>query len=30
MDCDGMCQQAQFEHKNTVVNTYIHGRVLQI
>lgn len=30
MDSDGMCQQARFEHKNTVVNTHIHGRLLQI
>lgn len=27
---DNMCQQAQFEHKNTIVNTRIHGIVLQI
>lgn len=30
LNSDGMCQQAQFEIKNTVVNTHIHGRVLQI
>ena len=30
LNSGGMCQQAQFEHKTAVVNTRIHGRVLQI